>query len=273
MPLFNTVVVGSTLKKEDVQKAIDDINQAQTSVDGFSSIETQLDELIELLSSGNINSDIDELSALSESLSKIGNSLTVSNSKMILTKKDFSVAKSTTNTVLNISGAGELHGATITQNTNLTKKSHYLKITLDGDFTFYLNGVGEQPGTQSGGIYNSETYNQSISIFSVSDYLAYTDESWGSSSDGYFRHIKSYFPAKYYPEMAISGYRLWHGLDTQGYMSGRIANIPSECTTLEDSYHFIITPAPLRFNKSLVVECVNNMSNYSTSGSILYKLL
>ena len=82
MPLFNTVVVGSTLKKEDVQKAIDDINQAQTSVDGFSSIETQLDELIELLSSGNINSDIDELSALSESLSKIWNSLTVSNSKM-----------------------------------------------------------------------------------------------------------------------------------------------------------------------------------------------
>lgn len=170
-----------------------------------------------------------------------------------------SVSKGAT-TVLNITGAGELHVFLMrTQNISDSKNpdSFYARVIFDNSFTMYI---------PCGGYDDNNVWKPSGGCFTTFDYL-----DSGDTGD----HLRFYFDEGDENESInlIPYFRArpsWHYQENT--VSSNMCNPVDESDTLNGSYCFIGSHKPLRFDKSLKIEIINNTASGSASVRMMYKL-
>lgn len=170
-----------------------------------------------------------------------------------------SVSKGAT-TVLNITGAGELHVFLMqTQNISDSKNpdSFYAKVTFDGSFTMFI---------PCGGYDDNNNWVPAGGCFTVFDYLK--DNNSGHKA------LRFYFAEgdenENIQSMSLRAVPYWN--HQANMMTGNTCNPVSESEVLKDSYLFIGSHKPLRFDESLKIEVFNSTASGSAAVRMMYKL-
>lgn len=153
--------------------------------------------------------------------------------------------------VVNVSGAGALHLATISRSSGSVKQA-YLIITLDNEYTFYLDSAGY---SHQGSVATR------TGLFSAGEYIDYLN--YYSSGD-----------LRVYASCNRNNYRMkvpWYWTDDPDAISGARAVIPDESKSTATMFCYVVSPRPLKFEKSLSVK-VMNASMYQANCSVVYSL-
>lgn len=153
--------------------------------------------------------------------------------------------------VVNVSGAGALHLATISRSSGSVRQA-YLIITLDDEYTFYLDSAGY---SHQGSVATR------TGLFTAGEYIDYLN--YYNSGD-----------MRVYASCDRNNYRMkipWYWTDDPDAVSGARALIPDECKSTSTMFCYIVSPRPLKFEKSLNVKVMNG-STYQANCSIVYSL-
>lgn len=187
-----------------------------------------------------------------------------------LKKSETSVPANTQDkTIIDISGAGELHFALLKfNNTSTGERKAFIKLTFDEDFSFYIycgnpNTSGDWYGSSA--CYSLFKYFESMPNPLSYDYYSYNY--FSVSRDRYNAIVpKSFSPPWLDGDLFGTG-------GNSDYSSGNISVNVDDCIKQSSAYHFVATPRPLRFDKSLKIEVTNAQSSASGTATVFYKLV